>query len=52
MCSLEEDFFDIGWNLASGSPKQNLGWVRVIDQLCRILMKESRQFFQLGSDIC
>jgi len=42
MCGLEEDFFDIGWNLASESLEQNLGRVRVIDQLCRILMKESR----------
>jgi len=42
MCSLEEDFFDIGWNLASESLEQNLGWVGVIDQLCCVLMKESR----------
>jgi hypothetical protein len=41
MCSLEEDFFDIGWNLASESLEQNLGWVGVIDQLCCVLMKES-----------
>jgi len=42
MCGLEEDFFNIGWDLASESPKQNLGWVGVIDQLCRVLMKEGR----------
>jgi len=45
MCGLEEDFFDIGRNLASERLEQNFGWVRVVDQLSRVLMEESRQFF-------
>jgi len=52
MCGLEKDFLGIGRNLASEGLEQNLGWVGVIDQLCRILVEESRQFFQLGSDLC
>jgi len=52
MCGLEEDFFNIGRNLASEGLEQNLGRVRVIDQLSRVLMKESRQFFQLSPDLC
>ena len=40
MCSLEEDFFSIGRNLASEGLEQSLGRVRVIDQLGCILMKE------------
>jgi hypothetical protein len=52
MCGLEEDFFDIGWDLASESSEQNLGWVGVIDQLRRVLVKEGRQFFQPGPDLC
>jgi len=42
MCGLEEDFFDIGWDLASENPEQNHGWVGVINQLCCVLMKEGR----------
>jgi len=41
MCGLEKDFLGIGRNLASEGLEQNLGWVRVIDQWCRILMEES-----------
>jgi hypothetical protein len=41
MRSLEENFFGVGRNLASEGLEQNLGWVRVIDQLSRVLMKES-----------
>jgi len=52
MCGLEEDFFSIGRNLASEGLEQNLGRVRVIDQLSRVLMEESRQFFQLSLDLC
>ena len=52
MCGLEEDFFSIGRNLASEGLEQNLGRVRVIDQLSRVLMEESRQFFQLSPDLC
>ena len=42
MCGLEKDFLGIDRNLASERLEQNLGWVRVIDQLCCILMEESR----------
>ena len=52
MRSLEEGFFSIGRNLASEGLEQNLGRVRVIDQLSRVLMEESRQFFQLCPDLC
>jgi len=45
MCGLEEDFFGIGRNLASEGFEQSLGRIRVIDQLSRDLMEESRQFF-------
>jgi hypothetical protein len=45
MCGLEENFFSIGGNLASLGLEQSLGRVRVIDQLGRVLMEESRQFF-------
>jgi len=41
MCGLEKDFLGIGRNLASERLEQSLGWVRVIDQLCCILMEES-----------
>jgi len=41
MCGLEKDFIDIGRNLASEGLEQNLGWIGVIDQLCRILVEES-----------
>jgi len=52
MCGLEEDFLDIGRNMASEGLEQNFGWIRVVDQLSRVLMEESRQFFQLGPDLC
>jgi len=42
MSGLEKDFLGIGRNLAPEGLEQNLGWVGVIDQLCRILVKESR----------
>jgi len=45
MRSLEEDFFNIGRDLASEGLEQNFGWVRVIDQLSRVLMEEGRKFF-------
>jgi len=37
---LEEDFFGIGRNLASEGFEQNLGWVGVINQPGRVLVKE------------
>jgi len=52
MCGLEEDFINISRNLASESLEQSLGRVRVIDQLSRVLMEESRQFFELCPDLC
>jgi len=45
MCGLEKDFFGIGRNLASEGLEQNLGRIRVINQLSRVLMEEGRQFF-------
>jgi len=42
MCGLEKDLFGIGRNLASQGLEQNLGWIGVIDQLSRVLMKEGR----------
>jgi len=45
--SLEEDLLGIGRNLACESLEQGLSWIRVINQLGRILMKEGRQVFQL-----
>jgi len=45
MCGLEENFFSVGWNLASEGLEQNLGRVRVIDELSRVLMEECRPFF-------
>jgi len=41
MSGLEKDFFDIGWDLASESSEQSLGGVGVVDQLRRVLVKES-----------
>ena len=52
MCGLEDGFFSIGRDLASEGLEQNLGQVRVIDQLSRVLMEESRQLFQLSPDLC
>jgi len=37
---LEEDFFGIGRNLASEGLEQDFGWVGVINQLGRVLVKE------------
>jgi len=52
VCSLEEDLFGVGRDLASKSFKQGLGWVGVINQLSCILMKQGQQIFQLCSDFC
>jgi hypothetical protein len=52
MGGLEKDFFDIGWNLTTKGLKQSFGWVRIINQLGSILMKQSQQVFQLGFDFC
>jgi len=42
MCGQEEGFFNIGRNLVSESLEQNLGRVRVINQLSYVLMEEGR----------
>ena len=52
VCSLEEDLFGIGRDLASKSFKQSLGWIGVINLLGCILMKQGQQIFQLCSDFC
>jgi len=41
MRNLEENFIGIGRNLASEGLEQNIGQVRAIDQLSRVLMEES-----------
>jgi len=38
--------------LASESSEQGLGRVGIVNQLRRVLVKESGQFFQPGPDIC
>jgi len=40
VCSLKEDFLSIGRDLASEGLEQSLGWVGVINQLGRVLVKE------------
>jgi len=52
VCSLKQDFFCIGWDLASKGLKQGFGWVRVIDQLSGILMQQNQQVFQFSFDFC
>jgi len=39
VCSLKQDFFYIGWDLASKGLEQSFGWIRVIDQLGSILVQ-------------
>jgi hypothetical protein len=41
MSGLEQDFFDVGRDLASESSEQGLGRVGVIDQMRCILVKEN-----------
>jgi hypothetical protein len=41
MSGLEQDFFNIGWDLASESSEQGLGRVGIINQLRCVLVKES-----------
>jgi hypothetical protein len=39
VCSLKQDFFCIGWDLAPKGLKESFGRVRNIDQLSGILMQ-------------
>jgi hypothetical protein len=52
VCSLKQDFFCIGWDLAPKGLKQSFGRVRIIDQLSGILMQQNQQVFQFSFDFC
>jgi len=52
VCGLKQDFFCVGWDLASNGFKQSFGWIGVIDQLGSISMQQDQQVFQHGFDFC